>query len=76
MKRFISLRKIVVALGVVAMIAALTFTIKLVAAEWGGQISAMETIQLSPAQCPTGGNGGSADCLGTPPCDPAVSCCP
>jgi len=73
-KGFMSLRNTVIALGVVAMLAALTFTIKLVAADWNGQIGAIMATQLDPAQCAGGSSGG--DCLGTPPCDPAVSCCP
>ncbi|MFA6569417.1 MAG: hypothetical protein WCS96_14490 [Victivallales bacterium] len=71
-KGFLSLRNTVIAFGVIAMLAALTFTVKLIAAEWGGQISAAQTEQLDPALC-TG--SGSGDCLGTPPCDPAVNPC-
>ena len=73
-KSFMSLRNTVIALGVVALLLAV-LTVKIIAAEWSGQISAMETVQLDPAQC-TGSGGGTGDCLGTPPCDPAVSCCP
>ena len=75
MKSFMSLRNTVIAIGIVAMIAALTFTIKVIAAEWGGQITSTETIQLSPASCLPGVSVGSGDCLGTPTCDTATHPC-
>jgi len=73
-KGFMSFRKTVVMLGVLAMLAALTFTVKLIAAEWGGQISAAQTVQLDPAQCV--GGSGSGDCYGPNPCDPPTAGCP
>ena len=71
-KSFMSLRNTVVALGVVALLLAV-FTFKLIASEWSGQIGAMQTEQLDQALCV--GGGGTGDCLGTPPCDPAVNPC-
>ncbi len=69
---FISLKNAAIAIGIIATLITLTFTIKTIAADWGGQINSAQTEQLDPALCVGGGGG---DCLGTPPCDPAVYPC-
>ena len=71
----ISLRSTVIALGVVAMLAALMFTVKLLATDWNGQIGDTQTITLDPSQCAGGSGGSSGPCYKTVTCAPSADKC-
>ncbi len=73
MDRKRSLRLLLVAVVTAAIAIAVTYTAKVVAADWSGKIGAMQTEQLDPDECVGSGSG---DCYGEPPeCDPLVECC-
>ena len=68
---FISIKNVAIAIGIIAALITLTFTIRVIAGEWNGKIGDTKTITLDPSQCTGGGGGGAAG-----PCYKILTCAP